>query len=182
MTKKNSKPESDNELESMANESLNQQDSAENESNSISDAAGNDTGQFENEKYLRLYSEFENFRRRTTKERLEWMQTASKDVILSILPVIDDMERAMKSLETMNDKSALEGMELIYKKLYQSLEKQGLKPMKALGEKFDADIHEAITQFAAPSPDMVGKVIDEVEKGYFLHDKVIRFAKVVVGN
>lgn len=140
--------------------------------------------QAEKEKYLRLYSEFDNFRRRTTKERLEWMQTASKDVILNVLPVIDDMERALKSMETSKDmsKEAIEGMSLIYKKLYSILEKNGLKPMDAQGKDFDPEIHEAITQFAAPSPDLVGKVIDEVEKGYLLHDKVIRFAKVVVGN
>lgn len=143
-----------------------------------------DALQVEKDKYLRLYSEFENFRRRTTKERLEWMQTASKDVILNVLPVIDDMERALKSMETSNDvsKAAIEGMELIYKKLYSILEKNGLKPMNAQGQAFDPELHEAITQFSAPSPDMVGKVIDEVEKGYLLNDKVIRFAKVVVGN
>jgi molecular chaperone GrpE len=146
--------------------------------------SGIDQLQVEKDKYLRLYSEFENFRRRTTKERLEWMQTASKDVIINVLPVIDDMERALKSMETANDisKSAIEGMELIYKKLYSIMEKTGLKPMNAQGQTFDPELHEAITQFSAPSPDLVGKVIDEVEKGYLLHDKVIRFAKVVVGN
>jgi len=146
--------------------------------------SGIDQLQVEKEKYLRLYSEFENFRRRTTKERLEWMQTASKDVILNVLPVIDDMERALKSMETAGDisKSAIEGMELIYKKLYSIMEKTGLKPMNAQGQPFDPELHEAITQFPAPSPDMVGKVVDEVEKGYLLNDKVIRFAKVVVGN
>lgn len=140
--------------------------------------------QAEKEKYLRLYSEFDNFRRRTTKERLEWMQTASKDVILNVLPVIDDMERALKSMEASKDmsKEAIEGMSLIYKKLYSILEKNGLKPMDAQGNDFDPELHEAITQFAAPTPDLVGKVIDEVEKGYLLNDKVIRFAKVVVGN
>ena len=140
--------------------------------------------QVEKDKYIRLYSEFENFRRRTTKERLEWMQTASKDVILNVLPVIDDMERALKSMETANDisKSAIEGMELIYKKLYSIMEKTGLKPMNAQGQTFDPELHEAITQFPAPSPDMIGKVVDEVEKGYLVNDKVIRFAKVVVGN
>jgi molecular chaperone GrpE len=146
--------------------------------------SGIDQLQVEKDKYLRLYSEFENFRRRTTKERLEWMQTASKEVIINVLPVIDDMERALKSMETANDisKSAIEGMELIYKKLYSIMEKTGLKPMNAQGQTFDPELHEAITQFSAPSPDLVGKVIDEVEKGYLLHDKVIRFAKVVVGN
>ncbi len=143
-----------------------------------------DALQAEKEKYIRLYSEFDNFRRRTSKERLEWMQTASKDIILNVLPVIDDMERALKSMESSDSmpKEAVEGMSLIYKKLYSILEKKGLTPMNAQGSDFDPELHEAITQFAAPSPDLVGKVIDEVEKGYLLNEKVIRFAKVVVGN
>jgi len=138
--------------------------------------------QSEKEKYLRLYSEFENFRRRTTKERLEWMQNASKDMIEAVLPVVDDMERALQALKNAGDNNASEGMELIFKKLYGILERKGLKPMNAKGEDFNPDLHEAVTQFAAPSPELVGKVIDEVEKGYFLNDKVLRFAKVVVGN
>lgn len=141
-----------------------------------------DSLQSEKEKYLRLYSEFENFRRRTTKERLEWMQNASKDMIEAVLPVVDDMERALQALKSAGDNNASEGMELIFKKLYGILERKGLKPMNAKGEDFNPDLHEAVTQFAAPSPELVGKVIDEVEKGYFLNDKVLRFAKVVVGN
>lgn len=172
----------DENLDPQEVESTENQESVET-SESI-ETADTDLLQAEKEKYLRLYSEFDNFRRRTTKERLEWMQTASKDVILNVLPVIDDMERALKSMETSKDmsKEAIEGMSLIYKKLYSILEKNGLKPMDAQGKDFDPEFHEAITQFAAPTPDMVGKVIDEVEKGYLLHDKVIRFAKVVVGN
>jgi molecular chaperone GrpE len=140
--------------------------------------------QVEKDKYLRLYSEFENFRRRTTKERLEWMQTASKDVILNVLPIIDDMERALKSMETANDisKTAIEGMELIYKKLYSIMEKTGLKPMNAQGQPFDPELHEAITEVPVPDASKKGKVIDEVTKGYYLNDKIIRFAKVVVGK
>lgn len=141
-----------------------------------------DPVQAEREKYLRLYSEFENFRRRTTKERLEWMQNASKDLMVELLPVVDDMERALKSMQQAGEGKAAEGMELIYKKLYGTLEKKGLKPMNAQGEAFDPEIHEAVTQFDAPTEDMKGKVIDELEKGYFLNDKVIRFAKVVVGK
>ncbi len=141
-----------------------------------------DPVQAEREKYLRLYSEFENFRRRTTKERLEWMQTASKDLMVEMLPIVDDMERAIKSMQQAENNSAVEGMELIYKKMYSTLEKKGLKPMNAQGETFDPEIHEAVTQFEAPSEDMKGKVIDVLEKGYFLNDKVIRFAKVVVGK
>jgi len=138
----------------------------------------------ERDKYLRLYSEFENFRRRTTKDRLDWMQTASKDLIVSLLPVIDDMERALKAMENLSEseKKAVEGFDLIHKKMTGIFQKTGLKAMESIGEVFDAEIHEAITQFPAPSPDLKGKVIDEVEKGYYLNDKVIRFAKVVVGN
>ena len=141
-----------------------------------------DAVQVERDKYLRLYSEFENFRRRTTKERLEMMQNASKDLMVELLPIVDDMERALKAMQKSGDSAAVEGMELIFKKLYGTLEKKGLKPMNAQGEVFDTEIHEAVTQFDAPTEDMKGKVIDELEKGYFLNDKVIRFAKVVVGK
>ena len=138
----------------------------------------------ERDKYLRLYSEFENFRRRTTKDRLDWMQTASKDLIVSLLPVLDDMERALKAMENLSEteKKAVEGFDLIHKKMAGIFQKTGLKAMESIGEVFNADIHEAITQFPAPTPDMKGKVIDEVEKGYYLNDKVIRFARVVVGS
>lgn len=177
--------------ENMAENTVNQEQVEGNESELESiqteDAApveSNDAEsiQSEKEKYLRLYSEFENFRRRTTKERLEWMQNASKDMIEAVLPVVDDMERALSALKNAGDSTASEGMELIFKKLYGILERKGLKPMNAKGEDFNPDLHEAVTQFAAPSPELVGKVIDEVEKGYFLNDKVLRFAKVVVGN
>jgi molecular chaperone GrpE len=177
--------------ENMAENTVNQEqvegNESELESNQTEDAALVDSNdaesiQSEKEKYLRLYSEFENFRRRTTKERLEWMQNASKDMIEAVLPVVDDMERALSALKNAGDSTSSEGMELIYKKLYGILERKGLKPMNAKGEDFNPDLHEAVTQFAAPSPELVGKVIDEVEKGYFLNDKVLRFAKVVVGN
>ena len=138
----------------------------------------------ERDKYLRLYSEFENFRRRTTKDRLDWMQTASKELVVSLLPVLDDMERALKAMENLSEteKKAVEGFDLIHKKMAGIFQKTGLKAMESIGEVFNADIHEAITQFPAPTPDMKGKVIDEVEKGYYLNDKVIRFARVVVGS
>lgn len=152
------------------------------EENDSHEESGSDPVQLEKEKYLRLYSEFENFRRRTNKERIDWMQNASKDIIKELLPIIDDMERGIKALKDAGNDAAVEGMELIFKKFYSTLEKKGLKPMSAVGEDFDSEIHEAVTQFAAPSPEMKGKVIDEIEKGYFLNDKVLRFAKVVVGN
>lgn len=138
----------------------------------------------EQEKYLRLYSEFENFRRRTAKERIDLLQTAGREVISAMLPVLDDFERALKSSEMLKQEHAslLEGFELIARKMSGIMESMGLKPMKSVGELFDAEVHEAVTKIPAPSEEMKGRVIDEVEKGYYLNDKVIRFAKVVVGE
>ena len=135
-----------------------------------------------NDKYLRLYAEFDNFRRRTTKERIELLQTAGKEIIVSMIPVLDDFERAGKAMETSTDVNAVkEGVALIQNKLTSILTQKGLKPMESIGTPFDADLHEAITNIPAPTDDMKGKVIDEMEKGYYLNDTVIRFAKVVVG-
>jgi molecular chaperone GrpE len=137
----------------------------------------------QNEKYLRLYSEFDNFRRRTAKERIELVGSAGADIISTLLPIIDDFERAIKSSESTSDIAALkEGVNLIYNKFLNTLTKKGLEPMKAAGESFDPEFHEAITNIPAPNQEMVGKVVDEVEKGYLLNGKVIRYAKVVVGN
>lgn len=166
---------------------------ADNSADSVSDELENDDTmttdtakllQDEKDKYLRLYSEFDNYRKRTAKDRLDWMQTASKDLIVSLLPVVDDFERALKAMEQSNENNdkAKEGILLIYNKLMSILQKSGLQSVNSVGEVFDAEKHEAITQFAAPTEEMKGKVIDEVEKGYTLHDKIIRFAKVVVGN
>jgi molecular chaperone GrpE len=135
-----------------------------------------------NDKYLRLFAEFDNFRRRTAKEREEARKTEGKDVIVAMLPVMDDFERAIRSMDNATDVQAVkQGVELIYNKLTNTLTQKGLKPMAALGETFDADIHEAITNVPAPTDDLKGKVIDEMEKGYYLGDKVVRFAKVIVG-
>lgn len=135
-----------------------------------------------NNKYLRLYAEFDNYKRRTNKERLELLQTAGKDVLSSMLPVVDDFERALKAIETASDIEAVkDGIVLVHNKLKSILSQQGLKEMESIGNVFDADIHEAITNIPAPTDDMKGKVIDQVEKGYYLNDKVIRFAKVIVG-
>lgn len=135
------------------------------------------------DKYLRLYADFENFRRRTAKEKLELISNANEGVLQALIPVVDDFERAMQSIENTNDVTALkEGVSLIYTKLYKTLEGKGLKPMVSKGEPFNADLHESVTQFPAPSDDLKGKVIDEIEKGYYLNDKVIRFAKVIVGS
>lgn len=136
-----------------------------------------------NDKYLRLYAEFDNFRRRTTKERVELLQTAGKEIIVSLLPILDDFERAFKSMEQATDIVAVKaGVELIHSKLANILSQKGLKPMESVGQPFDADLHEAITNVPAPAEDRKGKVIDEMEKGYYLGDKVVRFAKVIVGN
>lgn len=133
-------------------------------------------------KYLRLYAEFDNFKRRTSKERLELLQMAGKDVISDLLPILDDFERAQKSIETATDMEAVaEGIRLIHHKLKNILAQKGLKEMESVGTEFNADIHEGITNIPAPSEDMKGKVLDELEKGYYLHDKVIRFAKVIIG-
>jgi len=135
-----------------------------------------------NDKYLRLYAEFDNFRRRTTKERVELLQTAGKEVIVSMLPVLDDFDRALKAMETATDVIPVkEGVALVQNKLKHILTAKGLKEMNTKGEPFDADVHEAITNIPA-GDELKGKVVDELEKGYLLNDKVIRFAKVVVGN
>jgi len=134
------------------------------------------------DKYIRLYADFENFRRRTAKEKLEMISGASADMVKAILPIVDDFERAKVSFESTSEIDALkEGVDLIYTKLFKTLETKGLKPMVSKGETFDAELHESIAQFPAPSEDLKGKVIDEIEKGYFLNDKVIRYAKVIVG-
>ncbi len=136
-----------------------------------------------NDKYLRLFSEFDNYRKRTNKERLDLLNTASEGVISDLLPVIDDFERGIKALKENNAlESSVEGMTLIYNKLFGILTKKGLKPMKSIGETFDTDFHEAITNIPAPSKDLKGKVVDEIEKGYLLNGKVIRFARVVIGQ
>ena len=135
------------------------------------------------DKYLRLFAEFENFKKRNTRERLELMKTAAQDTVSRILPVLDDFDRAKKSAEDENTNETLsEGVLMVYNKLYKALESIGLEPMYSNGESFDPEIHEAITEIPAPNDDMKGKVIDTVEKGYKLNDKIIRFAKVVVGK
>lgn len=136
-----------------------------------------------NDKYLRLYSEFDNYRKRTAKERIELIQTAGEDVFKSLLPVVDDFERAMKSNVDVTDVKAInDGVSLIYNKLKGTLTQKGLEEMKSMGEVFNTDLHEAITNIPAPSDDLKGKVVDELEKGYSLNGKVIRFAKVVIGS
>ena len=133
---------------------------------------------------LRLYAEFENFRRRTAKERLELMESANKDTLAALLPVMDDFDRALKNTEeTEENASVLEGLRLIQHKMTETLKGKGLSAMESsIGKAFDVEQMEAITQIPAPTPDLAGKVIDEVEKGYMIGNKVIRYAKVVVGK
>lgn len=136
-----------------------------------------------NDKYLRLYSEFDNYRKRTIKEKSDIIRSAGEDVFKSIIPSIDDFERAIKANETATDIDAIkEGVALIYHKLKLACTQKGLEPIESIGKPFDVDVMESITNIPAPSDDMKGKVIDEVEKGYKLGDKVIRFAKVIVGS
>jgi molecular chaperone GrpE len=135
-----------------------------------------------NDKYLRLYSEFDNFRKRSIKEKADLIKAGGEDVFKAVLPVIDDFERAMKAAENATDIAAVsEGVHLIYNKFKTTLKQKGLEEMEAAGKVFDADIMEAITSIPSPTEDLKGKVIDEVEKGYSLNGKVIRFAKVVIG-
>lgn len=136
-----------------------------------------------NDKLLRLYSEFDNYRKRTIKENAEIRKTAAEDLIVDLLPVIDDFDRAIKSFETTDQIDAVkEGVVLIYSKMKNILSAKGLQELSSIGEVFDTDHQEAIAHIPAPSEDMKNKVLDEVQKGYKLHDKVIRFAKVVVGS
>ena len=132
-----------------------------------------------NDKHLRLFAEFENFKKRTAKERMELYKTAGESVLTALLPVLDDFERSIRA----NQKQEDEGVVLIYNKLKSILETKGLKAMEdPIGQELNTDYHEAITNIPAPSDDMKGKIIDIVEKGYFLNEKVIRYAKVVVAN
>lgn len=135
------------------------------------------------DKYLRLAAEFQNYKTRTAKERIELSQTAGKEIIQSLLVVLDDLDRAEKQMEKSVDVQAVKaGVDLVFGKLKSVLQSKGLKVMESVNQPFNADIHEAITEIPAPTPDMQGKVIDAVEPGYYLNDKLIRFAKVVVGK
>ena len=137
-----------------------------------------------NDKYLRLYSDFDNYRKRTLKEKIELSKSASSDLITKLLPVLDDFERAIRAFETSTEagQAMKDGTVLIYNKFFSILSQQGLEQMRTIGERFDTDFHEAITNIPAPAEEQKGTILDELEKGYMLHGKVIRFAKVVVGS
>src|SRR5690606_29613620 len=137
----------------------------------------------EKDKFLRLFAEFENYKRRTSKERLEQFKTANQDVMIALLPVLDDFDRALTEIRKAKDKNLLKGVELIHNKLKETLRVKGLEAMKVeAGDSFDADVHEAITQIDAPSDKLRGKIVDVVERGYQLGEKIIRFPKVVTGR
>ncbi|MBL7719826.1 MAG: nucleotide exchange factor GrpE [Flavipsychrobacter sp.] len=135
------------------------------------------------DKYLRLMAEFENYKRRSAREWKEMKETAGKEVIISLLDVLDDSDRAAKQLETSQDIAVIkEGVSLVFNKLHHTLQQKGLKVMECKGEEFNPDMHEAITEIPAPAPEMEGKIIDVIQPGYYLNDKLIRYAKVVVGK
>ncbi|MGB0776561.1 MAG: nucleotide exchange factor GrpE [Flavobacteriaceae bacterium] len=140
--------------------------------------------QAEKDRYLRLFAEFENFKKRTAKERIEQFKTANQDVLSALLPIVDDFDRGLVELKKSSENHAVfQGMELIYDKFVKTLDQKGLQAMEVkTGDVFDADLHEAVTQIPAPTEDLKGKIIDVIEKGYQLGDKIIRYPKVVIGQ
>ena len=135
------------------------------------------------DKFLRLFAEFDNFKKRTAKERIDFRATAGMDALQAFLPVMDDFDRAKKVAENEDNNEELsEGVKLVYQKLRSVLTSKGIKVMESTGETFDPELHEAITEIPAPTEDMKGKIIDTIEQGYYLNDKIIRYARVVVGN
>lgn len=183
MGKKNKFEETDPEEDgNFSDEKINEQIRAE---ENVTDALANLQDEFEREKdrYLRLFAEFENYKKRTSRERIEMFKTASQDVMISLLPILDDFERALKEIEKSEDDNLFKGVELINIKFRETLKSKGLQLMDVKsGDAFDADSHEAITQIPAPEESLKGKIIDVVEKGYTLGDKIIRYPKVVIGQ
>ena len=151
--------------------------------NQVKDIKFEDQLKEEKDKFLRLFAEFENYKRRTAKERIELFSTASEEVMISLLPILDDFERASVEIEKDHENETLKGVLLIKNKLFDALKSKGLSLVDVKkGDEFNADVHEAVTQIPAPSKDMVGKIIDIIEKGYKLGEKVIRYPKVVIGK
>ena len=173
-----------NEKENIQDENLEQDNTPHNEETELSqeEILTNQLAEA-NDKFARLFAEFDNYKKRTSKERVELIQNAGQGVISKLLPILDDFDRALASMETAQDVvSVKQGVELVNNKFRKLLENEGLKEMDVKGQTFDADFQEAITAIPAPSEDLKNKVIDVVEKGYFLNEKVIRFAKVVIGQ
>ena len=155
----------------------------ESHENQVEDLKLEDQLKDEKDKFLRLFAEFENYKRRTAKERIELFSTASEEVMISLLPILDDFDRASVEIEKDLENETLKGVLLIKNKLFDSLKSKGLSLVDVKkGDEFNADDHEAVTQIPAPSKDMVGKIIDVIEKGYKLGEKVIRYPKVVIGK
>ena len=189
LKKKNMKAE-ENKIEENENVNANETMSTENTDTTNLEKEENEVDQKQemgeklaalNDKYLRLYSEFENYRKRTNQEKADLLKYGSEEMIKSILPVVDDYERAIQAFGENEDNAALkEGVVLIYNKLMNILQQKGLKAINAKGEKFDENLHEAVAQFPAANEEDKGNVVDEVLKGYYLNDKVIRYSKVVV--
>jgi molecular chaperone GrpE len=180
--------ENKEQIEDQENSQENKQEEA-NDMNAISEEEMNPLVELEekvtaiNDKYLRLYSDFENFRKRTAKEKLDLISNGNASLLNKILPVMDDFERAIESNKEITDPEVLkEGFNLIYSKLKKTMEAEGVKEMQSNGEVFDVEYHEAITNIPAPDKSLKGKVVDTTEKGYFLNDNVLRYAKVVVGS
>jgi len=192
--KKEEKRSSDSmDLEEIGQGSIEEQGNEDNSSSGFKNGSDSETASAQgfneqitelNDKYLRLYSEFDNYRKRTLKEKIELNKYASADIITKLLPVLDDFERAIRAFDVTTDvgKSLKEGVVLIFNKFFSILNQQGLEQMRTAGESFDTDFHEAITNIPAATPEQKGKIVDEVEKGYLLNGKVIRYAKVVVGS
>jgi len=169
------------------NEELNQEATSDTQENTTQETKPELTAEERyaelNDRFLRLYSEFDNYRKRTNKEKIDLIGSANAGILKDLIPVMDDFERAIANNETAEDIAVLkEGFQLIYNKLKTTLEAKGLKAMASKGETFDSELHEAIVNIPAPEESLKGKVIDDVEKGYYLNDKVIRYAKVVVGQ
>ena len=187
MSKKETKSKVELQEEPITNEAVNEETTQESTAEptielTVEEQLASDLAQ-EKDKFLRLFAEFENYKRRTTKERIELFSTASQDVIKALLPVLDDFDRALLEISKSESTELSKGVELIKNKLSSTLEQKGLELIEVnSGEVFNADDHEAITQIPAPTEDMKGKIIDVIEKGYKLGDKVIRFPKVVIGN
>ncbi|MFI5149216.1 MAG: nucleotide exchange factor GrpE [Bacteroidia bacterium] len=175
---------SKDEKEVLQNSQENQEDTSGNkEQEATPEPSPEDKIKELNDRYLRLYSEFDNYKKRTQRERIDLVKTAGEDIFRSFLPVIDDIERALKANDTAKDlKAVTEGLHLIHHKFSHSLRQKGLEPIDSMGKEFNVDLHEAVTNIPAPTDDLKGKVVDELEKGYTLNGKVIRFAKVVVGS
>ena len=176
----------DKDFENQELENENADLNAENIENEVEesevDILKNELGK-ERDNFLRLFAEFENYKKRTSKERLELFSTANKELMTALLPILDDFERGLNEIEKSSDNALLEGMQLIFNKFKNTLGQKGLQEMEVKqGDSFDADIHEAITQIPAPSKKLKGKIIDVVEKGYKLGETIIRFPKVVLGN